>query len=92
MQKRNQIGNNQNQSTMKTFFILAAIAAFCSCTVRKQVQVEMVNAELIKIDTIHRYQNTEYQLTWRDKYNIDYVTFTPVYYSLGTRVMVFVRR
>ncbi len=61
---------------MKT--ILAAIvigAIVTGCRSSKEINVEMVNAQLIKIDTI--YQNTAYpkqQLTWRDKDNIDYVS------------------
>jgi hypothetical protein len=78
---------------MKTILTLAIIVIFCSCSARREVQVEMVNAELVKIDTIHRYQsNIQYLLTWRDKYNVDYVTSTTVYYSLGTRMLVFVKR
>jgi hypothetical protein len=79
---------------MKTMIIaVATMAALCSCSAPREIQVEMVNAELVKIDSVQRYQNDrEYLLTWRDKYNIDYVTYTPVYYSLGTRMLVFVRR
>jgi hypothetical protein len=80
-------------SSMKTILILLVIAALTGCySSRRDLQVEIVSAELIRIDTIHRYSPAEYrqQLTWRDEQNMEYVSFAPMeaVYAVGTRMPV----
>lgn len=80
---------------MKTFLISAALVALYSCAARKEVQVQMVNARLVKIDTVFRFdKNPQKQLTWRDDFDIDYVTYASLAtsYSVGTKMMVLIRR
>jgi hypothetical protein len=86
---------SENPSTMKTILVIAAIVALYSCTARRELQADIVNAELIKIDTVYRYaSNPQRQLTWRDDYDIEYVTYAALSttYALGTRMMVLVKR
>jgi hypothetical protein len=74
--------------------ILVGLCGLCGCYSRKEIQVEMVSAELIKIDTIYRFagddQLPKQQLTWRDDQNTEYVSFVPMKtsYLLGTRMAV----
>ena len=80
---------------MKTAMITASLAtALLSCAVQKDIQVEFVHAELIKIDTVYRYPNTEQVLTWKTNENIHYISYAPLRqpYQVGTRMAVMVRK
>jgi hypothetical protein len=80
---------------MKTILaILGAIAlviALIGCRTQKEIQVEMVQAELVKIDTIVRQFHEQKLFTWRDKDNILYVSFMPMNYNypIGSSMVVF---
>ena len=74
-------------------FFLAAVIA--SCGSERAIQMDIADAELIKIDTVQRYPNTaEKILTWRTDDNIDYVTFVPIssHYTLGSKMKIMVKR
>ena len=81
---------------MKATSGLMCIALFCACGFSREIEVDFVNAELVKIDTVYRYPNTYQQvLTWKSvENNVQYVTYTPLSnaYSLGSRMLVMVRR
>ena len=80
---------------MKTFMISAALVALWSCAARREVQVQMVNARLVRVDTVFRFDKTpQKQLTWRDDLDIDYVTYASLTttYPIGTKMMVLIRR
>jgi hypothetical protein len=81
-------------SMKKTFpFFLAAIIA--GCGTERAIQMNIADAELVKIDTIQRYPNgSEKLLTWRTDDRIDYVTFVPIssHYTVGSRMKVMVKR
>ena len=52
----------------------------------KEVQMDLTDVKLVKIDTIQRYpNNTEKILTWQDDNHLSYVTFVPMeaYYAIG---------
>lgn len=73
---------------MKTTLASLALILFAGCFT-KEIQVEMISAQLIRIDTVHRYSNLQKQLlTWRDKYNMEYVSYVPMNenYIVGTRM------
>jgi hypothetical protein len=74
----------------------ATIAAvFVGCAEEKQIQMNLTDVQLVKIDTIQRYpENAQKLLTWRDENNINYVTFVPleIYYTVGARMKVMVKR
>ena len=56
--------------------LLAAIAlAVVGCRSSREINVELVSAQLVKIDTIYRYSGEPKQLLrWRDVDNIEYVS------------------
>jgi hypothetical protein len=78
----------------KTFPLLLAAMIF-GCTQPKDIQMNLTDVQLVRIDTVQRYQNAKEKiLTWQDKNHVSYVTFVPVeiYYPLGTRMKVMVKR
>lgn len=79
---------------MKTglFFVIAAMIG--GCRTGKDIQVKMVNAELVKIDTVRRFSFSEKVLTWQSADNIRYVSFEPMEksYTVGSKVLVMVER
>lgn len=80
---------------MKTILVLAIIIALFSCSAPRELQAEMVSAELVKIDTVFRYADTPRQLlTWRDDKHIDYVTYAPLNnnFLVGAKMVVLVKR
>jgi len=77
---------------MKTVLAIAALAMLCGCYSRRELQVEMKSAQLIRIDTIYRYDRQEQLLTWKsvdNMYFTSYVAMGPRF-ILGSRVTVFV--
>jgi hypothetical protein len=80
---------------MKQILPFVLSATILSCGTIKEVQMDMTDVELVKIDTIQRYLNgSEKVLTWQDDNHMSYVTFVPLemYYAVGTRMKVMVRR
>ena len=80
---------------MKIILVIATAVAFCSCTEPRELQAEMVSAQLIKIDTVFRYANDPRQvLLWRDDNKVDYITYASMNNSflLGSRMVVLVKR
>jgi hypothetical protein len=77
---------------MKT--VLAALClVVMGCANTREINVEMVSAQLIRIDTI--YRNTEQQkqqLIWRDRDNIEYVTLVSMNRSFPVGVVMTVLR
>lgn len=83
---------------MKKMFFALGVLTLGGCYSAKQFQVEMANAELIKIDTVMRYDispmesswKREQQLTWVDDYNNRYVSYASLkqQYTVGTRITV----
>jgi hypothetical protein len=80
---------------MKTILISTAILALYGCAARKEMQVQMVNARLVKIDTVYRFNtDRQTQLTWIDENDIEYITYASLATSfpIGTKMMVLVKR
>jgi hypothetical protein len=80
---------------MKTMLYLFVAAAFAGCYSEKDIQMNMVDVELIKIDTISRYPNMDKQLlTWRTPNQVNYITYEPLTtpYTIGSRMRVLVRK
>lgn len=71
-----------------------AAAIVFGCATEKEVQVALVNAELVNIDTIQRYNSYEQVLTWKCPDNVRYVSFEPIskYYKVGTVLPVMIKR
>jgi hypothetical protein len=79
---------------MKTIVAVAAVILLCGCYSFKESQVQMVNAELVKIDTIYRHEKHQQVLTWKTERNTEYISYAalgPVF-TVGSRVTVFVTR
>jgi len=82
------------KTVLAILVIVASIALF-SCSTPRELEAEMVNARLVKIDTVFRYAtDPKQQLLWRDDNNIDYVTYAPLNntYFVGSRMIVLVKR
>ena len=74
---------------MKTTLAALAFLAFTmiACSPAREINVEVVDAQLIKVDTIFRSSdNPKQQLTWRDSDNIEYISIVSMNrtYQLGT--------
>jgi hypothetical protein len=65
-----------------------------SCAFQRNVEVEVVDAQLIKIDTIARGEMQEQQLTWKDNLNLEYISYVPIErnYTVGVRMQMLRRR
>ncbi len=72
----------ENFSTMKTILVMATaipILDLYSCPGPRELQAEMVSAQLIKIDTAFHYATrSEQMLPWRNENNVDYITYAPM--------------
>ncbi|MGN6166299.1 MAG: hypothetical protein ACTHOF_17340 [Flavisolibacter sp.] len=80
---------------MKAMILLLGVTLAYSCTTQKEIQSDMVDVQLVKIETVQRYPDVEQKLlTWRDRNNIDYITFEPISseYKVGTFMKVLVRK
>ena len=79
---------------MKTILAVATIAALYSCWSPRELQAEMVSAELVKIDTAFRYSRPEQLLTWRDVNDVNYVTYAPLnnIFFVGSKMIVLVKK
>jgi hypothetical protein len=89
----------ENTHTMKKtlpFLMAASLVAFITgCTAENEIQMNMADVQLVKIDTIQRYPNaSEKLLTWKDENQVRYITFVPLetYYPLGARMKIMVKR
>lgn len=78
------------------FLMAATVASFIvGCTGPKDLQMDLTDVQLVKIDTVQRYPNSpEKILTWRDENQVSYVTFVPMetYYIVGSRMKVMLKR
>jgi hypothetical protein len=81
---------------MKTILLFAAIAATAGCANLHQTQqVDIVEARVVKIDTIFRYAQNVKQLTWKDSDDIEYVSYAFMQdkiFEVGTSVFVMRKR
>ena len=81
---------------MKAVLGLLGIGIFLACGTAREIEVDFVNAELVKIDTVYRYPNNYQQvLTWKaTENNVQYVSFASLNnsYSIGSRMLVMVKK
>jgi len=80
---------------MKTVLALLSTAAIVSsCYTPHDVQVDLISAELVRIDTIVRHTAQEQQLTWRDDYKTEYISYAAMErkFIVGTKMTVFRQR
>ena len=80
---------------MKTILLSLLFAAgVTGCYTAKEIEVEMVQAQLIRIDTVSPHPDQKQNLTWRDQDDNDYVSYEPMYvnYLVGSRMLIMRRR
>ena len=79
---------------MRTFLSIAVLAMLCGCYSSREVQVQMKSAELIRIDTITRFDRKEQVLTWKSPDNMYFTSYVAMgpRFILGSRVTVFVQK
>jgi hypothetical protein len=78
---------------MKTILVFLALVSAGGCHIERELQAEMVQTQLIRIDTVNRYSSAQVQkqqLTWRDSDNMEYVIFVPMNqnYIVGTKMIM----
>jgi hypothetical protein len=79
---------------MKALLLLLGTTLF-SCAMQREVQADLVDVELVKIETVQRYPDLEQKLlTWKDENNISYITFEPMStnYKIGSQMKVMIRK
>ena len=62
----------------KKVVVFAVAVALYGCYAERNVQVNIVNAKLVKIDTVYRYRSGEQLLVWKGSNNVQYVSYTPL--------------
>jgi hypothetical protein len=80
---------------MKAVLSLMGLGILFACGTSREIEVDFVNAELVKIDTVYRYPNNYQQvLTWKSENNIQYVSYASLNnpYSVGSRMLVMVKK
>lgn len=79
---------------MKTLVVACAALCFTACVSERYLQVSVIQAELVKVDTLFR--NSEYVqlLTWRSPEKMQFVSYAGIkeYYPVGAKMAVFVPR
>ena len=66
--------------------MVVVLLAVIGCRSTREINVELVSAQLVKIDTVFRSSgNPKQQLTWRDNDNIEYISIVSMsrIYPLG---------
>jgi hypothetical protein len=79
---------------MKALLLLLGTTLF-SCAMQREVQADLVDVELVKIETVQRYPDLEQKLlTWKDENNISYITFEPMStnYKIGSQMKLMIRK
>ena len=71
--------SEENKENMKIPFVLFAFAvSLSSCYFGKDMQVERVNVELVKVDTVYRSGATLKVLTWKTDNRLEYFSMEPL--------------
>jgi hypothetical protein len=81
---------------MKQKILVGAFACFsiAGCYIDKDIQVEIVNAQLVKVDTIYRNDEGHKLLTWLASDRTTYYSFENLenFIPVGTSMRVLVKR
>ena len=59
---------------MKSIIAALCIIALSGCRIEREIPVEFVKVELIRIDTVFRYPKERKLLTWQDQDKIRYTS------------------
>lgn len=81
---------------MKTILLSFVLVVAIGCSNLREVQqVDMVEARVIRIDTVFRHPDHLKKLTWQDRDEVRYVSFVALYnnqYPVGSRMLVMKKR
>jgi hypothetical protein len=80
---------------MKPFLLTMVTGLLFACSTEREIQADLVSANLVKIDTLTRYPNIRQKmLTWQATDNVLYITYEPMYtnVSVGARREVMIRK
>ena len=84
------------RKNMKISLVLfAAAMILSSCYFQKEVQVERVNVELVKVDTIFRTNGLMKVLTWKTPSNLSYFSLEPLeapQMDVGSTTVMLIRK
>jgi uncharacterized lipoprotein YajG len=62
---------------MKTILVAVSLLAAAGCANLKQMQqVDVVEAKVVKVDTVNRHPDLIKQITWKDQDDIQYISYT----------------
>ena len=76
-------------------YVAAAACIFASaCAAKRDIQVEMVKVELVRVDTIFRFDHKMKMCTWQAPDRLTYYSFERIdnYMPVGTSMRVLVKR
>ncbi|HEX2532722.1 MAG TPA: hypothetical protein VHK69_03245, partial [Chitinophagaceae bacterium] len=73
---------------MKNIMYLFAAGMIWGCSTGREVQIEMVEAELVAIDTVYRHPVSRQVLRWRCSNKMEYVSYASINdrYIVGARM------
>ncbi|MGZ3838485.1 MAG: hypothetical protein ACXVMS_06335 [Flavisolibacter sp.] len=80
---------------MKGMILWLGASLTFGCTAEKTIQTDMMDVQLVKIETVQRYPGLEQKLlTWRDRNHVDYITYEPLSadYKIGSFMKALIRR
>ncbi|MGV3528680.1 MAG: hypothetical protein ACO1OO_07290 [Flavisolibacter sp.] len=80
---------------MKPILSLVLIIALTGCFPQRELQADLVDVTLVKVDTTHRFPDSDKKiLTWMTSNKLTIVTFEPAeaYYPVGTRMKMMIPR
>ena len=79
---------------MKTLLPLLSMLVLAGCFAEKKIEADMVNVQLVKIDTLYRFPNAQLALTWLSDKNVSYVTYEPLSknFKVGSTMKVMMPR
>ena len=80
---------------MKTILLLLIVTLLYSCVGQKELQADLVDVKLVKIETVQRHPDVMKKLlTWKDINDVRYVTYAPLTnnYTIGSTMRVIIRR
>lgn len=80
---------------MKVLLLAIISTAIYSCVADREIQVDTVLVELVKVDTVQRHMNVpEQMLTWKTEDDVRYVSYASIksHYLLGSKMQVMMRK
>ena len=81
---------------MKTILVAMSLLTTAGCAnLRQMQQVDLVEAKVVKIDTVIRHPDPIKLITWKDRDEIQYISYTSLYdktFKVGSIMYVMRKR